>query len=145
MSLLPAVSPDFTSDDDRNKSVIHGSDSAEDYDSLQCRTESFPPAEVTWEFRKKGSSNYQLLLDEDHTTFRDISDKTPKRFYYTVDGVLVIDEVEYDDAGTYRCTATNTASGEDVQRSIILRVRGTYASITHTTPKESERKLYDIV
>lgn len=104
--------------------MIHGSGSAENFDNVKCRTSSFPPAQISWEFRERGGSSYEPLIEDDHITINDIEDADPKRFYKTLDGALVIDEVEYDDAGTYRCSAFNPASGQTIEDSVLLRVRG---------------------
>ena len=77
-----------------------------------------------WEFRPKGESSYQMLTNNTHTELKDLKDTDPRRLIETIRGKVEIDEVEYSDAGVYRCTAENPASGIKQQQSVRLRVRG---------------------
>ena len=115
--LYSSESPIIIGKSDRNYSVIYNTKEAETYDRIRCEIESFPPAEVQWEV------DGDPLNENDNIYFRNIG-ACGENLRYTIDGIVGIREVQYSDAGTYKCTGINPASGERAARSRILRVRG---------------------
>ena len=114
------------------RTVIFGNKEADEYKDVSCVFRSFPTSEVTWA-RDPNDDNDNTLVDQNirfiNITNDDKEDNAMLAsgeidFTYTVNGGVVINDVNYDDAGKYVCTATNDYS--TASESIQLRVRSKY-------------------
>ena len=106
-------------------------DTSDPYTGVHCVFEAFPPSRVSWTrgddmesavpFDSEGIRLYNVIERDTGSNFTGV-DNGIVRFSYTVCGGIVFDQLEYDDAGIYYCSADNGYSTLD--RHIRLRVRG---------------------
>ena len=83
------VSPEI-SQDPENEYVQNG-----DTVTLSCNADSFPAPEYQWEMMNRTSGEFEPIDGETNTT-------------------LVIDPIDYDDYGTYRCEVTTPTINENI-------------------------------
>ncbi len=111
-------------------SIIKGTQ--DPYKGIYCVYRSFPPATVTWvRGSDRGSAQpivgngiefADIIEDDTHSNYT-ASIGGAVDFTYTLFGGIVFEELQYEDAGFYYCSATNGYSTSD-EDHIRLRVRG---------------------
>lgn len=98
------------------------------FSDMHCVFESFPPSTVTW----TRGSNRSLVQPTNRVSIINISNTQTdenvvwsndnRDFSFTINGGIVIDELDYVDADMYYCMADNGYRTEEAH--IRLRVRG---------------------
>lgn len=107
------------------RTVIYDSSPAYRYRDVYCVFRSFPQAVISWTF---GSN--RMISDNDDYDFVNITQASKSNvpfrsdnidLTWTINGGLIINQVQYEDSGTFHCSASN---GYDTdQGNIRLRVR----------------------
>lgn len=106
------------------RTVVYDSSTAYRYDDLYCVFRSFPSAVVSWTF----DSN-RMISDNGNYDFVNITESNRNVPFqsdnidltWTINGGLIINQVEYEDSGTFQCNANN--GYETSNGNIRLRVR----------------------
>jgi len=87
---------------------------------LQCKVLGFPKAAVTWE-----KDNKEIVVDD--------KDTDTDTVLSTLDGYknakLTIKSVDYDDAGTYACTASEATFNSSDTKEVVVRVKDKLAAL----------------
>ena len=118
--MITTVVPDFSFE------VIFNQGSARQFDRIRCEAISFPAARVEW-----------ILTSEDYIDGRSVSNITTGQFNLmnsgssealtlTINGIINMTNLQYEDDGEFTCTVMNMFGSED--QSTRLRVKSVFGT-----------------
>lgn len=108
------------------RTVVYDSSPAYKYDDMYCVFRSFPPAVISWTFGSNrmisDNGDYDFVNITESSTENDVPFRSDNiDLTWTINGGLIINQVQYEDSGIFHCKANNGYNtGEG---NIRLRVR----------------------